>query len=98
MSIWFISRHTGAIAWAKRQGMVVDHQLGHLDPQQVAAGDTVIGTLPINLAAEVCAREAKYYHPSLRLPPALRGTELDADQLEELDARLERYLIQRLTP
>lgn len=98
VSTWFISRHPGAIAWARRQGIAVDQQLAHLDPQQVAAGDTVIGTLPINLAAEVCARGADYHHLTLRLPPALRGTELDADQLEELGARLEAYLVERRNP
>lgn len=96
MSTWFVSRHPGAVAWAKRQGIAVDHQLGHLDPQQVAAGDSVIGTLPINLAAEVCARGARYYHLALKVPAEMRGTELDAEQLERLGARLEPYLIQRL--
>lgn len=98
MSTCFVSRHPGAIAWAERQGIVVDRQLAHLDPQQVGAGDTVIGTLPINLAAEVCARGASYYHLVLRLPPELRGEELSADQLEQLGARLEGYVIQRQEP
>lgn len=95
MPTWFVSRHPGAITWAERQGIAVDRQVSHLDPQQVAAGDTVIGTLPINLAAEVCARGAGYYHLTLRLTPELRGAELSADQLEQLGARLEPYLVQR---
>lgn len=95
MPTWFVSRHPGAIAWAERQGIAVDRQVGHLDPQLVAAGDTVIGTLPINLAAEVCARGAGYYHLALRLTPELRGAELSADQLDQLGARLEPYLVQR---
>ncbi|RDE50636.1 MAG: CRISPR-associated protein Csx16 [Candidatus Accumulibacter meliphilus] len=98
MTIWFVSRHPGAVAWAQRQGIAVDRQLAHLDPQQVATGDTVIGTLPINLAAEVCARGARYYHLTLRLPSALRGTELDADQLEQLGACIEAYLVERRSP
>lgn len=96
MSTWFVSRHPGAVAWAQRQGIVVDRLVGHLDVQQVTAGDTVIGTLPVNLAAEVCARGASYWHLTLRLPPGLRGAELSAEQLEELGARVERYRVERL--
>ncbi|WP_291992250.1 CRISPR-associated protein Csx16 [Candidatus Accumulibacter sp. ACC003] len=96
MTTWFVSRHAGAIVWAARQGIAVDRQIDHLDPQQVASGDTVIGTLPIDLAAAVCARGARYQHLVLRVPRQLRGAELSADQLEQLGARLEPYLVQHL--
>ena len=43
MTTWFISRHTGAIEWAKRKKLVVDRFVPHLDPAQVQPGDTVIG-------------------------------------------------------
>jgi CRISPR-associated protein Csx16 len=51
MTTWFISRHPGVIAWAEQQGLHVDIQASHLDPAQVQAGDTVIGTLPVQRPA-----------------------------------------------
>lgn len=94
MTTWFISRHTGAIEWAKRKKLVVDRFVPHLDPAQVQPGDTVIGSLPVNLAAQVCAAGAAYWHLSLELPVELRGRELSADELERLGARVEPFDIQ----
>lgn len=93
MTAFFITRHPGAVEWARRQGLAVDCQLAHLDPAVVAAGDTVIGTLPVHLAACVCERGARYVHLTLDLPADLRGHELDADALERCNARLESYQI-----
>lgn len=98
MSTWFITRHPGAIAWAMRQGLAVDRQLPHLDPEQIAPGDTVIGTLPVNLVARVCARGGRYLHLSLDLPAEARGRELTADELERYGARLEAYVAKPATP
>lgn len=93
MTTWFISRHPGALQWAARQGLRADHWVPHLDPAQVQPGDTVIGTLPIHLAAQICARGGRYLHLSLDLPPAWRGRELSADELERAGARLEAFRI-----
>lgn len=93
MTAFFITRHPGAVEWARRQGLAVNRQLAHLDPAIVAAGDTVIGTLPVHLAASVCERGARYVHLTLDLPADLRGHELDADALERCNARLEGYQI-----
>jgi CRISPR-associated protein Csx16 len=91
MTTWFVSRHPGALEWARRQGLAVDRWVPHLDPAEVAHGDTVAGTLPVQLAAEVCGRGARYLHLSLDLPPGERGRELDADTLARLGARLEPF-------
>lgn len=93
MTIYFISRHPGAITWAERQGVKVDQRLIHLDIGLIQPGDTVIGSLPVNLAAQVCSKGAAYIHLSLMLPKHLRGRELSAAQMAECDARLERYEI-----
>jgi CRISPR-associated protein Csx16 len=93
---FFISRHPGAVEWAHRQGLAVDHWLAHLDPAVVQPGDTVAGTLPIHLAAQVCARGGRYLHLSLDLPAHLRGRELSAQELNETGARLERYAVAHL--
>lgn len=94
MTTFFISRHPGAIEWAARQNLVVTRFVPHLDPAQVEPGDTVIGSLPVNLAAQVCAAGADYWHLSLELPAELRGRELSADDLERLGARVQAFSIQ----
>ncbi|NOT11623.1 MAG: CRISPR-associated protein Csx16 [Methylococcaceae bacterium] len=95
MTIYFITRHPGAIAWAKLQGITVDRQLAHLDINDIQLGDTVIGSLPVNLASEVCSRGANYVHMSLTMPEHWRGMELSVEQMMECDARLENYVINR---
>ena len=97
MATWFVSRHPGALAWARENGLDTDHRVDHLDLGQVASGDRVYGSLPINLAADVCARGARYFHLSLAVPRELRGQELDAEQLRRLDARLEEYRVVRIS-
>jgi CRISPR-associated protein Csx16 len=98
MSLWFITRHPGAVDWALRQGLKVDHWLAHADIDQVQRGDTVAGTLPVHLAARVCERGAVYLHLSLDLPPHLRGQELTADQLTQAGARLQAYVVSPSRP
>jgi CRISPR-associated protein Csx16 len=93
---WFVSRHTGAIEWARRQGLAVDRWVTHLAAGDVTAGDTVIGSLPVNLAAAVCKRGARYLHLSLEVPEAWRGRELTANDLLEIAARLDAYRIVRV--
>ena len=91
MPTYFITRHPGAIDWAKQQGINVDRQIAHLDIHLIQPGDTVIGSLPVNLAAEVCNKGAAYIHLSLNVPEHWRGQELNAAQMAECRARLERY-------
>ena len=90
---WFVSRHPGAIEWAKSQGLAIERWVAHLAPSEVEAEDTVIGTLPVNLAAEVCRRGARYLHLSVSMPAAWRGRELTADDLLQLGAQLEPYRV-----
>ena len=94
--IWFVSRHPGALAWARQNGIVFDRHVAHLDPAIVGAGDTVIGSLPVNLAAEVCARGAQYWNLSLRVAEQDRGRELSADELQAYNATMENYEIRKL--
>jgi CRISPR-associated protein Csx16 len=93
---WFVSRHNGAVEWASRQGIRVERQVAHLDVEEVKAGDVVIGTLPINLAAEVCARGARFFNLSLDVPPEARGRELSAEEIERFGARVEEYRIEKI--
>lgn len=91
MTTTFVSRHPGAVEWATRRGLHIDRHVAHLDPSSVEAGDTVIGTLPVNLAARVCECGARYFNLSLDLPAEARGRELTADELEWYGARLEAF-------
>jgi CRISPR-associated protein Csx16 len=97
MTVYFITRHPGAVAWAHQEGIEVTEVIDHLDVARIQAGDTVVGTLPANLAAQVCARGARYLHLSLELPPAMRGKELTAEDMQRLGARLEAFEIQSTT-
>ena len=83
----------GAVEWARRRGLQIDRLVEHLEVEQIQPGDTVIGTLPVHLAAEVYRRGAKYLHLSMEMPPQARGRELNADELEAYGARLEEYVI-----
>lgn len=93
--LWIVSRHPGAIQWIHAQGWV-GTQIDHLEVGCVQAGDTVIGTLPANLAAEICARKADYIHLALRLPFELRGVELTTQQMSDLGADLRVYDVREL--
>lgn len=97
MTSYFISRHLGALDWLQQQSITVDHQLAHLEIDRIQAGDTVIGTLPINLVAELNARGARYLHLTLDLPAEIRGQELTAATMHTLGARLEAYAAQKLS-
>lgn len=98
MTTWLVSRHPGAVEWIYQQGISIDQQVAHLDINQVQAGDCVIGTLPIQLAAEVCARGARYLHLSVQLPFELRGQELDSSTLARLGAQLEEFVVTSMHP
>jgi CRISPR-associated protein Csx16 len=91
MTTYFISRHAGAIEWAQQQDIKVDQQLSHFDPNITQKGDVIIGTLPINLVAEVNQRGGEYFHLTLALPSEMRGKELSANELAQYGATLEAY-------
>ena len=74
----------------------MDRIVSHLDAVGIAAGDTVIGTLPVNLAAEVCARGGRYVHLSLRLPREARGEEMSTVEMCRFGATLEEFKVQRV--
>lgn len=98
MTTWFISRHPGAIAWAhaRQSELNIDQFVSHLDPKIISRNDVVIGSLPVNLAAQVCEHGAKYFHLSIAMPFELRGHELSAEQLNNLEAKLVCYNVQSI--
>lgn len=92
---WFVSRHAGAIEWAHRNEIHAHRWVSHVGTCEIAAGDTVIGSLPVHMAAAVCARGARYLHLVLDLPKELRGHELTSEQLTEVKARLQCYYLEK---
>jgi CRISPR-associated protein Csx16 len=93
MTTYFVSRHPGALDWAHRQGLAVDQWLAHLNAEQVRPGDTVAGTLPVHLAAQVCERGARYLHLCVDVPSHGRGREMSAEELVQAGARLAPFEI-----
>jgi CRISPR-associated protein Csx16 len=89
-----VSRHPGAIDWSRQNGFKVDQVVPHLNVAKVMESDVVIGTLPVNLAAEVCRRGGRYIHLSLEIPEAFRGRELTASDLDRFGACLREYVIE----
>ena len=73
MTVWFVSRHPGALEWMQRHGPAFDRHVEHLAPDDVQPGDRVVGTLPMQLAAQVCARGAEYWHLVLHMPQPVRA-------------------------
>lgn len=97
MTAYFVSRHPGAVDWAQRRGIAAT-RIAHLAPSSIEAGDIVMGTLPVHLACEVCARGARYLHLELDLPADARGRDLSADDMERFGAHLTEFEITRVTP
>jgi CRISPR-associated protein Csx16 len=93
MTTWFITRHPGARHWAAAQQFAIDRYCTHLDPAEITAGDTVIGSLPVHIAAAVCAAGACYINLTIDLPAHARGKELTLEQLNQFNARLEAFQI-----
>lgn len=91
MTTYFVTRHAGAKQWASEQGINVDAVVDHLNIEAMQAGDTVLGSLPVNLVAELNAKGARYFHLSLPLSEALRGKEISAELMRELGAKLEEF-------
>ncbi|MBD1206743.1 MAG: CRISPR-associated protein Csx16 [Rhodobacteraceae bacterium] len=97
MTALFVTRHPGAVEWVARRGIGA-RMVSHLDPGLVRAGDIVMGTLPIHLAAAVCARRARYLHLEIDLPAEARGRDLTADEMERFGARLTEFRVERVDP
>ena len=95
MTIWFVSRHPGALEWMRQHGPAFDRHVPHLELTDVQSGDQVIGTLPVHLAAQVCERGAGYWHLVLDMPEEARGRELSAEQLAYLGVTLTSFDIRQ---
>lgn len=91
MAVYFISRHIGAIDWAKQQGLEVDQWVEHLSLQDIRPGDIVVGSLPIHLVAQLNVSGVRYLHLTIQVPASKRGQELTAKELQEFGACLTEF-------
>jgi CRISPR-associated protein Csx16 len=95
MSVYFVTRHRGAAEWLRRKGIAAA-TVDHLDPAQVRQGDVVLGTLPVHVVAALNAKGARFKQLCYDTPVELRGTELSAEDLERLGARLVEYRVEQV--
>ena len=98
MTTWFVTRHVGAEEWARQEGFLEERSphkvVSSLDPvQDIRFGDVVIGTLPVHLAAQICARGARYFHLAMQVPDSFRGKELTAQEMRLFDANLQEFVV-----
>lgn len=98
MTTYFVTRHTGAIDWAKATNLTFDVHLEHLTLELLQTGDTVIGTLPINMVYTLGQMGVRYIHLSLQIPENLRGVELSLEQLTACQASLEEFVVHKIAP
>lgn len=96
---YLITRHPGALQWLQKQLLEPSVHIVHLNQlDHIGQGDYVIGTLPVNLIADICARGACYLHLEIKLPEHLRGQELSAEQMTACGAELIEYVAYRPLP
>lgn len=93
MSKIVVTRHKALVEYLIAIGLVeeTDEVVSHATVKDVQ-GKHVIGVLPLHLAAHA----ASVTVVPLRVPPELRGAELDLVQVTELAGAPETYSVQRL--
>lgn len=92
--IYFVSRHPGAVDWIKQQAeWKIDCFVPHLDTAVLRAGDVVLGTLPLYLAAEVCEAGIEFYFLQLPQQEDKRGSEYSAAEMDLMGCRLRRFVV-----
>lgn len=91
MTTWVVTRHTGAIEWLNNAGVKADRVESDLEIDQPQAGDIVIGILPIQHVAVLNQRGVSYFHICIETQAQDRGTEFNAQQMQERSATLTEY-------
>ena len=91
--IWFVSRHEGAIEWAKHFDLPVDVWAKHLSVADISAGDVVLGTLPVDLIAQLSAQSTRVYFLVMPLRLNQRGHELSLEEMLQMQCYLQEYVV-----
>ncbi len=95
MADLFVTRHSGAVDWARQNGIEAE-LVPHLDVKRVQAGDRVLGTLPVQMIAQVNERGAGYLHLEMTIPAEARGRDLSAEDMERFGAKLVEYRAEKV--
>ncbi len=93
MTTWFVSRHPASREWALEHDIHADHWVSHLDAGLPVPGDTVIGTLPINMVHGLNQRGVRYIHLSMIIPEEWRGEELTLAELNDCELHLRQFIV-----
>jgi putative CRISPR-associated protein (TIGR02620 family) len=102
-----VCRHAGAVNWLRRRlpyppALCLDHlDIRRWRSQLQACGRPVprlVGVLPVLFAARLEAQGVACWLLHVESEPCQRGTELSADDLEELGARLYRFRFAAVEP
>lgn len=98
MAVLVVTRHDGAVEWLQRRGYAGARRVVQFDPTLVGPGDVVVGTLPIQLVADLTARQIRYLHLVMELTQEVRElrSNLTADEMDRYGARLEEYEARRV--
>jgi CRISPR-associated protein Csx16 len=89
----FVTQHPGTAEWARLAGYGNCEFVSHLDPETVDAGDMVMGTLPVHLAARIIVRGGVFCSLVLDVPAEERGRDRSATEIAEAGARLEPLIV-----
>jgi CRISPR-associated protein Csx16 len=96
---YLITRHSGALEWMQQKIHCPYVHWPHLHSANLLkSGDTVVGTLPINIIADLNLRGVYYLHLQVELPEHLRGCELTVEELTALGAELVEYIAITVLP
>jgi CRISPR-associated protein Csx16 len=96
---YLITRHAGALEWLQQHVSQPYIHWPHLHSASLLkTGDTVVGTLPIPIIADLNLRGVYYLHLQVELPEHLRGCELTSDELTALGAQLIEYVAITVLP
>lgn len=94
ITIYFVTRYAGALAWAVQNQLHFDYHLEHIKSITLLKdGDIIIGTLPINIVYALNSQVVRYIHLALQIPAELRGQELSVGQLTQGQAMLQKYIL-----
>jgi len=93
--VWCVTRHPGALAWLHGEGVRPHRVVAHLALESVLPGDTVVGVLPLALAADLSNHGVRCLHIELPMQAADRGQELDAATMRRRGAKLVDVVVQR---
>lgn len=89
MTCWFVTRHKGAQHWIQQNTQIqVDSFVEHIQLKDIHAGDVVIGILPMDMVAQLCAKGVRFLNLVMDLREQDRGQELSAQDMVARNARL----------